>query len=521
MGGSLGEDRSQASTQKGRSGKRNVRFTTAQDEEQSEGSDEEQEEDTSEATPDEEEEEVKTFIEENFQDSSQRLIAKIKGQRSISQVRVIRNMNTVRNLDLSSSMEKFGHVMNTHTAKSSRLYMDGCADTSVLFINKQGFTEVSRTERSVTLVGFKEDLKHPSVVIGSGVAALDRPTGPVLVQINEAPLIYAEGNSLLSTPQSRENSVKIDDVAKRHGGTQRIQAENTIIPLKFHHSLLHAPIRKATAWELDNLPRIHLTSDQVWDPACLNDDTEGNIVYPEDDDVDEDLDEFLRTINYTELDGNVDLSEDQVTATLGWIYGERHISPVKSKQTERDPEQYTSNFGFISPAKVKETFKHTTQLATNVLRLPLRRHFKSRNPQLNRPRIREETSTDTIFSSVKGIGGETCAQVFCRKKSLKGNVYGMATESQGDEALNQFIAEQGAPYHMRSDNAQMEISKKWKETYRTYNISSSTSEPHHPHGRTQLRGVSKSTRKAQTEFLTGLVLLAASGSMLCSFGLVS
>ena len=33
---------------------------------------------------------------------------------------------------------------------------------------------------------------------------------------------------------------------------------------------------------------------------------------------------------------------------------------------------------------------------------------------------------------------------------------------------------------MRSDNAQMEISKKWKETYRTYNISSSTSEPHHP-----------------------------------------
>ena len=70
--------------------------------------------------------------------------------------------------------------------------------------------------------------------------------------------------------------------------------------------------------------------------------------------------------------------------------------------------------------------------------------------------------------------------MFVGKTSRRGVVYGMSSEKQGHEALEQFIAEHGAPFHMRSDNAQMETSKKWKETYRRYNISSGTTEPHHP-----------------------------------------
>ena len=56
----------------------------------------------------------------------------------------------------------------------------------------------------------------------------------------------------------------------------------------------------------------------------------------------------------------------------------------------------------------------------------------------------------------------------------------MGTESQGPEALEDFIRDHGAPYHMRTDNAQMETGKKWKEIFRKYTISSSTTEPHHP-----------------------------------------
>ena len=56
----------------------------------------------------------------------------------------------------------------------------------------------------------------------------------------------------------------------------------------------------------------------------------------------------------------------------------------------------------------------------------------------------------------------------------------MNTESQGLEVLEDYIAEYGAPHHIRTDNAQMEVGKKWKQVLRKYTISSSTTEPHHP-----------------------------------------
>ena len=108
-----------------------------------------------------------------------------------------------------------------------------------------------------------------------------------MLQVNEAPLIDGKGNSLLSTTQARENAVKIDDVANRHGGSQSIQVENRNIPLKFYRSLLHIPIRRPTEWEMDNLPRYHLTSEQPWDPEAINNDTKGKVVYPDDDDVED------------------------------------------------------------------------------------------------------------------------------------------------------------------------------------------------------------------------------------------
>jgi len=56
----------------------------------------------------------------------------------------------------------------------------------------------------------------------------------------------------------------------------------------------------------------------------------------------------------------------------------------------------------------------------------------------------------------------------------------MATESQGEQTLEQFFADVGVPHHIHSDNAQMQRSKAWKDILRKYNTSSSTTEPHHP-----------------------------------------
>ena len=64
----------------------------------------------------------------------------------------------------------------------------------------------------------------------------------------------------------------VDDVTKRHGGQQLIQADSQVIPLKLQRELLYTPVRKPTTWELDNLPRVMLTADQPWDPSTISDD---------------------------------------------------------------------------------------------------------------------------------------------------------------------------------------------------------------------------------------------------------
>ena len=55
------------------------------------------------------------------------------------------------------------------------------------------------------------------------------------------------------------------------GGKQRIHADGTVIPLKMQRALLYTFIREPTEWELKNLPRVMLTSDEFWDPGKITD----------------------------------------------------------------------------------------------------------------------------------------------------------------------------------------------------------------------------------------------------------
>ena len=59
-------------------------------------------------------------------------------------------------------------------------------------------------------------------------------------------------------------------------------------------------------------------------------------------------------------------------------------------------------------------------------------------------------------------------------------VYPMTSESKSHTMLETFIANVGAPYAMKSDNAQMETSRAWKNILRKYNINIQNMEPYHP-----------------------------------------
>ena len=96
-------------------------------------------------------------------------------------------------------------------------------------------------------------------------------------------------------------------------------------------------------------------------------------------------------------------------------------------------------FGYVSADIMKATFAATTQLGTKDMRYPMRRHYKSRFPGANVNRIRETFSTDTMFSSKPAIGGVTCVQLFVGNTSTFTAAFGMKRESEGIEALQDFV----------------------------------------------------------------------------------
>ena len=108
----------------------------------------------------------------------------------------------------------------------------------------------------------------------------------------------------------------------------------------------------------------------------------------------------------------------------------------------------------------------------------MRRHFKSRFPQLNVNRLREKYATNTWFATVPSLGGSEAVQFFVGTKLHFMRAYGMKEESEGVGALEDFIRETGAPYHIVNDNSKMQTSKAWIDILRRYNIADSTNEPH-------------------------------------------
>ena len=78
---------------------------------------------------------------------------------------------------------------------------------------------------------------------------------------------------------------------------------------------------------------------------------------------------------------------------------------------------------------IKKTLKNTTQYVENMVRLPMRMHFKSRYPVLNVKRLRETFATNTFLSRGKALGGYTCVQLYMGKESTFTSTYSMKTKN--------------------------------------------------------------------------------------------
>ena len=149
--------------------------------------------------------------------------------------------------------------------------------------------------------------------------------------------------------------------------------------------------------------------------------------------------------------------------------GIHHTASSRTYSTE-ETESMRRCLGWVSDASIRRTLDHTTLLAKNHMRIPMRRHFRSREPVLNRNRLGEEYATDTFFAESAALDGSTCAQLFTGCKSFFTKAMGMKTESEAPTALEDFCCNVGVPTSIRLDNSKAQTSKRWKDICRRFCI---------------------------------------------------
>ena len=355
---------------------------------------------------------------------------------------------------LTYSLSK--HVAAKHASLVDRGANGGLAGEDVRVLNT--------TMRKVDISGIdNHQVKGLDIVTAAGV--IETQHGPCIAILNQ----YAhlgKGKTIHSSGQLEFHKNQVDDRSKKVGGKQCIVTlDGYIIPLQVKNGLPYLDMHPPTDDELENLPHVVFTSDVDWDPAVL--------------DCDFDLDN-----NWTDVPQLDDLYDNMAFDEFG-NFKNRHISTLESgasfvKEKPPDLEPLRPKFGWAPLDVIAKTLQATTQFARLDHRIPMRHHFKSRFPALNVHRRNEPVATDTIYSDTPDIeSGSKIAQFFVGRNSLVCDAYGIKSEKEFVNTLEDNIRFRGAMDKLISDRAQVEISKKVKDILRNYCIEDWQSEPHH------------------------------------------
>jgi hypothetical protein len=188
--------------------------------------------------------------------------------------------------------------------------------------------------------------------------------------------------------------------------------------------------------------------------------------------------EFFDAIEFIDFDDLVDnLMDDVHPDVVNDVYD---INNVDVSQVKPNFELLRPLFGWAPADTIKRTFAVTTQYARGRVSDTLKQHWRSRFPACNVKRRNEPVATDTVFSDTPAVdSGVTAAQVFVGRESLVADVYGLKTDKEFVNTLEDNIRERGAMDKLISDCARAEMSNRVKQILRALCISSWYSEPYH------------------------------------------
>lgn len=368
-------------------------------------------------------------------------------------------------------------------------------------------------------------------IVSCGAYSVTRNHGPVILIFHQLAALQ-KGHTILSAAQLEAYFNTVNEKSLRFDPKGQLITTNDgfELPLNIRNGLAYLDMRPYTDAEWNTLPHVVMTSDVDWDPTILDgefpasptsDDNEvldattydnqtafdafGNYRYgtivasahvlrdypviaqvllPDKDPYGDDLEEHDVAANrYSYLDhdsfetvpaSDVSIPPLASPVSRGTITASPHVIPATF-----DPAKLRQFFAFLPTSVVEKTLRNTTQFARVQMTDTFKRFYKSPFPALNVARRSEDLLTDIIYADTPAIDdGSTCATVYSGRSSHVLDVFGMKSDAQFVNTLEDIIRERGAPQRLLSDSAITLRSARVKEILRALYIGQWTSEPH-------------------------------------------
>lgn len=251
--------------------------------------------------------------------------------------------------------------------------------------------------------------------------------------------------------------------------------------------LPYIKIHTFTDNEWDTLPHVILTSAIDWNPKVLDnvisdtDDWYNNIKESGDKVIDTPFDQFgnykgRENIEEKVIEKPIDNDEDFSSLHDSFEQAQQlNIAVYKHelKPNVIDYERYRPYFLYVSAEKVKHIFENNTRFAGNVVSgHNIHQTMKSPYPVHNVWRRNEPVATDTIYAEVPAIdtNGQTQTEIFIGRKTLVSDMYGMGTDKEFVNTLEDNIRKRGAMDTLISDSAQVETLRRVKDILRALSL---------------------------------------------------
>ena len=404
---------------------------------------------------------------------------------------------TVQGNQYSAHMALLQYCVGQHDVTSSdKALVDRganggiCGDDMLVLEGSERFVDVSG------LAGHKVN----QLRIVTAQALIHTHKGDAIATFHQMALL-GKGKSILSCIQMEHYGAHINDRSSLlPGGKQRILIDDYQIPLDINNGLAYLRCRQPTDNELATLPHIVMTSDVDWDPRlydhniddldAFHDTSEDFVIHDTFDQYGEyrhrtvathhvdPPDDFFDAVEYVNVDDVIDDIVDTLSlATTDNLLG---INATHTTPAQSDFQLLRPLFGWFPADLIQRTFDVTTQFARGRVSDTIKQHWRSRFPACNVKRRNEPVATDTIFSDTPAVDcGVTAAQLFVGRESFVADVYGLKTDKEFVNTLEDNIRERGAMDKLIGECAKAEMSICVKDILRALCISSWYSEPHH------------------------------------------